>query len=128
MFEIEINGIVYSFKFGLGFARAINKTRQMTAENGEKVDAGLNYAVANIIDENLMELVDILLIANKTEKVKVSRETLETYLEDNDTDVDKLFKDLLDFFETNNSTKKAVATIRKMMEEQEAKAKAEKGE
>ena len=126
MFEIEINGIVYNFKFGLGFARAINKTKQMTAENGEKVDAGLNYAVANIIDENLMELVDILLIANKTEKVKVTREVLETYLEDNETDVDELFKNLLGFFESNNSTKKAVETIRKMMEEQ--KAKAEKGE
>ena len=126
MFEIEINGIVYNFKFGLGFARAINKTRQMTAENGEKVDAGLNYAVANLIDENLMELVDILLIANKTEKVKVTREVLETYLEDNETDVDELFKNLLGFFENNNSTKKAVETIRKMMEEQ--KAKAEKGE
>lgn len=126
MFEIEINGIVYNFKFGLGFARAINKTKQMTAENGEKVDAGLNYAVANIIDENLMELVDILLIANKTEKVKVTREVLETYLEDNETDVDELFKNLLDFFENNNSTKKAVDTIRKMIEDQ--KAKAEKGE
>lgn len=126
MFEIEINGITYGFKFGLGFAREINKTKQMTGENGEKVDAGLNYAVASIIDENLVELVDILLLANKTEKVRVSKADLEAYLEDNDTDVDELFKNLLDFFENNNSTKKAVERIRKLIEEQ--KAKAEKGE
>ena len=126
MFEIEINGVVYPFKFGLGFAREINKTKQMTGENGEKVDAGLNYAVASLIDENLVELVDILLLANKTEKLKVTKAVLEAYLEDNDTDVDELFKNLLDFFENNNSTKKAVETIRKLIEAQ--KAKAEKGE
>lgn len=126
MFEIEINGVPYGFKFGLGFAREINKTKQMTGENGEKVDAGLNYAVASLIDENLVELVDILLLANKTEKVRVSKADLEAYLEDNDTDVDELFKNLLDFFENNNSTKKAVETIKKLIEVQ--KTKAEKGE
>ena len=128
MFEIEINGTVYNFKFGLGFARAINKTKQMTAENGEKVDAGLNYAVASLMDGNLIELVDILITANKTETVKVTREILESYLEDNGTDVDDLFTRLLDFFENNNSTNKAVETIRKMIAIQEAKVKAEKGE
>ena len=126
MFELTINGEVYQFKFGLGFAREINKTRKIAGENGEKQDAGLQFAVASIMDEDIIALVDILDLANKTEKPRVSRQLLDNYLEDESTDIAGLFKDLLDFFENNNSTKKAVENVKKILEAQ--KEKAEKGE
>mgnify|MGYP002801417833 CR=1 FL=1 len=43
MFELEINGKMYPFKFGIGFLREINKSRIV---NGEEV--GFRYNVANL--------------------------------------------------------------------------------
>lgn len=126
MFELTINGEVYSFRFGMGFVRAINGRRKISGENGEKQDAGLQYAVASLMDGNVIDLVDILDLANKTESPRVKREQLDAYIEDESTDIEQLFADLLDFFAKCNSTKKAVETVTAIVEQQ--KAKAEKGE
>ena len=125
MFEITIKDTVYQFKFGLGFVREIDKTQQQKLDNGAVQNMGLQYAVASIIDEDPIALVDILEIANKTEKPRVSRAMLDEYIEDENTDLDKLFKDVLDFFERSNSTKKKTAQILELVEKEKAKAKTE---
>lgn len=123
MFELTINEEVYQFRFGLGFVREINKQKQRAVEGmDEKQDVGLQFAVASIIDGDPIALVEILDIANKTEKPRVTRNMLDSYVEDENTNIDELFEKVLDFFKKGNCTKKATATVLEMIEEQKRNA------
>lgn len=123
MFELTINGEVYQFRFGLGFVREINKQKKRAVEGvDEKQDIGLQFAIASIIDEDPIALVDILDLANKTEKPRVTRAALDAYIEDAETDIEALFSELLDFLTNANATKKAVKVVLEMIEAQKAEA------
>ena len=116
MFELNINETVYSFRFGLGFVREIDKTKKEKGENGEYQNVGFAYAVAALIDEDPVGLVDILCIANKTEKPRLNRDVLDRYIEDENTDLEGLCADILDFFKTSNSTKKKTLAMIEFIE------------
>lgn len=124
MFELTINETVYQFKFGLGFMREVNKQKSKPIEGmpNEKQDVGLQFAVASLIDEDPCALVDILDIANKTEKPRVTRNVLDAYIEDESTDIDALFKEVLDFLCKANATKKTALAVLEMVEAEKAKA------
>lgn len=128
MFELTIKDKVYQFRFGLGFVRAIDKKEQVKGEDGNMHDAGLQYAVAALIDEDPVKLVDILELANKTENPRVTRDLLDSYIEDDSTDLEALFKELLDFFENANATKKKTRYVKELVENEKAKAEAEQNE
>ena len=59
---------------------------------------------------------------------RVTKELLDDYIDDPETDIDKLFEDTLGFLRTANATKKTVAEIEKAVaaekERQEALKKA----
>lgn len=118
MFELTINGQVYQFNFGIGFVREINKKKQAKAENGSIQDVGLNYYIGTLYDENPIALVDILDLANKTEKPRISRKELDAFIDDRDTDLSQVCRDILDFFDENNATKKAAETMKEFVERQ----------
>lgn len=120
MFELTIKGQVYQFNFGIGFTREINKKKQAKTENGSVQDVGLNYYIATLYDEDPIALVDILELANKTEKPRIARKDLDDFIDDRDTDVSQVCKEILDFFDENNATKKAMETVKKFIEEQMA--------
>lgn len=124
MFELTINDTVYQFKFGLGFVREINKSKSKPIDGmpNEKQDVGLQFAVASLIDEDPVALVDILDIANKTENPRVTRKLLDAYIEDENTDIDALFKDVLDFLSRANATKKTTLAVLEMVEAERVKA------
>lgn len=124
MFELTIKDEVYQFKFGMAFVRDIDKKMQRK-ENGVTKDVGLQFAVASLIDKDPLGLVDILDIANKTEKPRVTRKLLDEYLEDETTDIDALFEEVLDFFEQGNSTKATTTAVLKLIEEQKVANQAE---
>ena len=106
MFELTIKDTVYPFNFGIGFVRDISKKQQAKNEEGVLVDVGLQYAVLNLVDEDPIEVVNILELANKTEKPRVNKKDLEDYIQDEDTDLEALCKEILDFFASHNATKK----------------------
>lgn len=120
MFEITINEVVYGFRFGMGFIREINRTMCAPIDGvpGEKQNVGLRYKVGCLYDGDVETLVEVLDAANKTEKPRVTRAMLDAYIENPDTDIDKLFEDVLDFLRQSNATKKVVAEIQKMVDEQ----------
>ena len=122
MFELTIKDKVYQFRFGMGFVREIDKTRQQKADNGITQNVGLQYAIAALIDEDLVEVVNILEIANRTEKDRVSKPLLDEYIEDENTDCEALCKEILDFFEKGNCTKKKTAAVMALVEAERAKA------
>ena len=122
MFELTINGVVYQFLFGMGFMREINK-RVGTPVDGlpdVKKNIGLQYSVAGIIDGDLEALVDILEVANKGQNPRVTRQLLDGYIDDENTDVDALFTNVLDFLRSANATKTTVAKLEAAIEQQKA--------
>ena len=122
MFELTINGVVYQFLFGMGFMREINK-RVGTPVDGlpdVKKNIGLQYSVAGIIDGDLEALVDILEVANKGQNPRVTRQLLDGFIDDENTDIDALFCNVLDFLRRANATKTTVAKLEAAIEQQKA--------
>lgn len=119
MMEIAINGTVYEFQFGMGFMREINKKVEMPIQGASDVkkNMGLRYAVAGVIDGDLEDLVDILNAANKGRKPRVTQQLLDEYIDQEDTDVDALFDEVLDFLKKTNATKKVVKEMLDEVEE-----------
>lgn len=125
MLEITIGGVVYCFNFGMGFMREINK-KVGTPVDGlpdVKKNIGLQYYVAGVMDGNLEDLVDLLCTANKGQDIRVTRELLDDYIDAEDTNVDELFKQVLDFLENANATKKTVENLLAAIEAQKKRKK-----
>lgn len=123
MFELTINGQVYQFNFGMSFLRDANKTVSEKINNAtdKKKDVGATYMIAGIIDGNLEDLVNVLDLANKGQNPRVTRTLLDSYIDDPDTDIDRLFEDVLGFLRSANATKKTVIWLEEKVEEAKAK-------
>lgn len=117
MFELTINGNVYGFNFGMGFMREMNKRISTPVEGLDvKKNIGLQYAVAGILDGDVEELVNVLDVANKGQDLRITRQQLDNYIDDENTDIDKLFEDVLDFLKRANATKKVTVGLMEELE------------
>ena len=123
MLEININDTVYQFNAGLGFLREINKTMGAPIDGvpGEKQYIGLRYKIGCLFDGDLEALVDILIAMNKGFVPRITAKVLDDYIEDENTDIDNLFKMVMDFLGSANVTKKTVATLQEEFEKLKAK-------
>lgn len=123
MFELVINNVVYSFNFGMGFMREVNKriARPMDGMPDVKKNIGLQYTVAGIIDGDIEVLVDALDVANKGCTPRVTKDVLDSYIDSEETDIDKLFGDVLDFLKRANATKKTTMMLVEAVEAEKAK-------
>lgn len=120
MMELTINGKVYEFNFGMGFLREVNKkaTVQVDGVKGAEKNLGLRMAVAGIVDGDVETLVDVLDLANKGRDPRATKTVLDSYIDDPDTDIDKLFEDVMDFLKKTNATRKTTVAFLKEVEEQ----------
>lgn len=123
MFELTINEVVYSFHFGMGFMREINRKVGVPVDGlpDVKKNIGLRYHVAGIIDGDLESLVEVLLAANKGQNPRITAEKLDAFIDDESTDIDFLFREVLDFLGKQNATKKVVQEILENIEKQKTK-------
>ena len=119
MMELTISGTVYEFNFGMGFLREINKRVQTPVDGLKGVDKniGLQFTIASIIDGDVEALVDALDIANKGMNPRLTRQALDAYIDDADTDIDGLFDMVIDFLSRTNATKKTVASLKEAIKE-----------
>lgn len=124
MFELTINEKVYQFKFGMGFLRELDPTVTKPVEGvkGKEQHLGVQYAVAGIIDGDVMALCDVLVRANKGFDPRVTQKEIEAYIEDDSTDIDALFGDVLGFLKNANATKKITMNLLEAVENEKAKA------
>lgn len=120
MMELTINGQVYEFNFGMGFLREVNKkaTVQVDGVKGAEKNLGLRMAVAGIVDGDVESLVDVLDLANKGRDPRATKTVLDSYIDDPDTDIDKLFEDVMDFLKKTNATRKTTVAFLEEVEEQ----------
>ncbi|MGN1014288.1 MAG: tail assembly chaperone [Butyricicoccus sp.] len=125
MMELTINGKVYSFHFGFGFLKEINRTISVPLDGvpDAKRNLGLRYKVGALIDGDVEELVEVLDAANKGCEPRVTRAELVDYIEDENTDIDKLFDTVMDFLSKANCTRKTARAVLDAVEEEKRKTK-----
>lgn len=112
-YELTINENIYQFNFGMSFLREINKKVNQPVDGLKDVkkDIGLGYYVLLLIDKDVEALVDVLLAANKGFDRRVTQALLDTYIDDPETDIDKIFDEVLDFLRQSNATKKKTVEL-----------------
>lgn len=118
--ELTINEKVYQFNFGMGFLRDVNKRVNIPVDGlpGVKENVGLRYTVGMLVANDVETLVEVLDIANKGQQPRATKADIDSYIDDPETDIDKLFADVLDFLRTSNATRK---TVREVLEAFEAR-------
>ena len=124
MFELTIKGDVYSFNFGMGFMREINRLvgKPVDGVPNKTQNIGLRYYVLGLLDYDVEFLVEVLVAANKGMNPRVTPALLDSYIDQPETDIEALFKEVLDFLKNANATKKAVAAVIEAVEAEKAKA------
>ena len=124
MFELTINGTVYSFNFGMGFMREINRLvgKPVDGVPNKTQNIGLRFYVLGLLDYDVEMFVDVLMAANKGMNPRVTNALIDSYIDSPETDIDALFKEVLDFLSIANATKKAVAAVMEAVEAEKAKA------
>lgn len=120
MYTREINGKIYEFKFGIGFVRDIDKTQTTKGDDGNQQKVGLVYAIAGLMDGDFEKLIDCLMLGNKyAAGERLERKTIEEWLESDGVDLEQECRDLLDFFETSNFTRRKMTDLKETLQKNE---------
>lgn len=115
MHELTIFDQTYTFNFGLGFVKEINKT-DVIEQNGYKRNVGLQTRLAELLDGDVIALADILLMGNKGQTPRLTPAALEKYIDDPETDIDALFAEVLDFLRQTNAAGRTLRKLERAME------------
>ena len=123
MFVLEINGQVYEFNFGMGFLRELNKRVSAPVDGlpDVKKNIGLQYVIAGVIDGDLEDLVEVLDCANRGKNPRVTKQLLDEYIDNENTDIELLFESVIDFLKSANATKKTTLSLLEELEKQKKK-------
>lgn len=121
-FEIEMNGTMYAFNFGMGFLKAINsRATEKVPNSNYSVNVGAKYLMAQVMSDDVEALCDVLMTANKGENPRLTQKELESYIEDETTDIEALFAQVVDFFGKANATKMVYKEIQSIAEAESKK-------
>ena len=92
--ELTINEKVYNFKFGIGFVRHLDG-KSSIKQDGIQFGIGLETLIPNLLTGNTVTLSDCLFVANMTENPRITQDQLDNYIDDEETNIDSLFDDVL---------------------------------
>lgn len=108
--ELIINDKAYEFKFGIGFVKQLDEKYSLT-QNGLTFGIGLETLIPNLLTGSVIALSECLYLANKTESPRVSASALDSYIEDENTDIEELFDKVVDELKKSNATKLKARTL-----------------
>lgn len=126
MYELEMNGQVVELNFGMGFLREINKTVSAPVDGlkGVSQNIGLRYKISQLLDSDVETLADVIELANKGCEPRVTKQTIDAFIESGTTDIDEVFEKILGFLKTANATKKVVLELIETVEKEKKKREA----
>lgn len=126
MYELEMNGQMVKFNFGMGFLREINKTVTVPVDGMKdmKQNVGLRYTVGRLNDYDVEALVEVLFMANKGCDPRITMDGLDAFINDENTDIDEAFEKTLGFLKKANATKNATLDALNAIEKEKAKREA----
>ena len=114
-FELIMNGQPYEFVFGMGFYKTINAMASSKVPNSNySINTGMKFIMAQVIDRDIEALAEVLMTANKGMNPRLSQKDLYAFFEDADTDIEKVFDTVIDFFGKANVT---IPTYKELMPE-----------
>ena len=107
----------------MGFLREMNQKISVPVDGmpGVKKNVGLRYWIASVIDGDIEALEEVIDLANKGQKPRLTKKILDEYIEDESTDVDELFDTVVGFLKTANATRKETKSIMDAVMEAEKK-------
>ncbi|WP_430610665.1 hypothetical protein IGL01_000738 [Enterococcus sp. DIV0340] len=114
--ELMINDKEYSFIFGFGFIREMNR-RYSIVEKGMTMKLGLDSTLMNFFNEDIETLIEMLKVANLTESPRVSEKELISFVDEIGSD--KLFDLVLEELKKSEFTKKKTLTIENRIKDSE---------
>ena len=114
--ELTIENKTYNFRFGIGFVRYLDG-KSSIEQNGVQFGIGLETLIPNLLTGNTVTLSDCLFVANRTENLRITQEQLDNYIDNENTDIDALFEDVLKELKKSNATKKKAEMLLKEYEE-----------
>lgn len=121
-FELVMNGQPYTFNFGMGFLKAINSKATAKAPDANyTVNVGAKYMMAQVMSDDVEALCEVLMIANKGETPRLNQKDLYAFIEDEDTDIEAVFAEVIDFFGKANATKMIYKDLKAIEEAEEQK-------
>lgn len=116
-FELIMNGQPYAFNFGMGFLKAINsRATEKVPNSNYSVNTGAKYLMAQVMSDDVEALCDVLMTANKGETPRLNQKDLYTFIEDEDTDIEEVFAQVIDFFGKANATKMIYKELKELTE------------
>lgn len=117
LLHLTIDGTEYTFKASFGFMRELNGTAKIPVQGmpGKTESIGMSYHFALLLAYNIETLEEILIMMNKQQKPTLKRSDLEAYIENESTDIEGLFKTVVDFLEKSNVCKMAMKQTKKDM-------------
>ena len=123
--ELTIKEQTYTFNFGMGFLREINKTAvtNVNGMDGVKANVGFRLALVNLFDKDVETLFRVLMIANKGQNPRLTESTLEYYIDNECEDIAALFNEVLDFLKRSNATKETATDTLEAMNAELARQK-----
>lgn len=112
--EITFKNKTYKMKAGMGFLREITKTT-IQETNGVQVALGLETAAVQMIElQDVPTLAMVLDLLNKhAGGPRLTSRDIDEFLEDEDTDLDALFAEVIDFLSKANVCKAKMKTVLK---------------
>lgn len=119
MLEIEMNGKVYPFKFGVGFLSRANARYKEIQSGMVPIEIGFKYLVARAEDGYADAIVDMLVMAAHGQKPCATRQTIEDYIDD-EADVDALWEEIKGFLFRSAACKKLMTELTALMKAPEA--------
>lgn len=102
--ELVINGKTYEFNFGMGFIRQIDPKHTQNV-NGVTQNIGLIVEMAKIMDGDIVALYECLRMANKGYTPRLEQADFDMWVEDEATDIAKVFDTVTGFFANSNCCK-----------------------
>lgn len=112
--ELTINDKTYTFIFGFGFIREMNR-RYSVVEQGMTMKLGLDSTLVNFFNEDIETLIEMLKVANQTESPRVAEKDLISLVDEMGSE--KLFVLVLDELKKSEFTKKKTTAVEKRIKE-----------
>lgn len=115
--ELTIKDKIYKFKFGIGFVRYMDGKSSIN-QNGVQFGVGLETLVPILMSRDTVALSDSLYIANRTENPRITADAVDDFIDDENTDVESLFEQVIEELKKSNATRLKVKDLLKDIEEQ----------
>lgn len=108
--EITINGKQVTLNFGILFVKKLNDLYYQS-EKGIKIGFGLFTVLPNLMAQNVETLAEVIYFAAWNSKNKPTQNEVYAYLEDENTDIEQLFTDVMEALKTSNATKSVAGKL-----------------